>query len=56
MKFEEALEEAFYLINQYNTDIEGKYIKRKKKPKEDSISKAKHVKKVKKYRKKFVKR
>ena len=56
MKFEEALEEAFYLINQYSTDIEGRYIKKRKHKKEEPlISKAKKIKKVKKYRRRFVK-
>ena len=57
MKFEEALEEACYLINQYSTDVEGRYIKKRKHKKEEPlISKAKKIKKVKKYKRRFVKK
>lgn len=56
MKFKDVLEEAFYLINQYSTDIEGRIIKKRKSKKEEpSISKAKKIKKVKKYRRRYVK-
>lgn len=56
MKFDKALNETFYLINQYSTDIEGRYIKKRKYKKEmPLISKARKIKKVKKYKKRFVK-
>jgi len=49
MKFDKALDEAFYLINRYSTDIEGKYIKKRRYKKEmPLISKVKKIKKTKK--------